>query len=103
MLYQSGLKVRLRGLVIYCHKTLAERYRIGIVASRKVGGAILRNKFKRRIRMLFPLMCSYVKEPSDFVVIASHTSVVSCDFFTLRSILLEGLKKLSGLENVKRI
>lgn len=53
------------------------------------------------MRAFFPLVCSSERGTSDFVVIASHPSVVACDFFTLKSILLEGLKKLSVLENAE--
>lgn len=102
-LYQAGLRVRSKGIVLYAIKSSTEQSHIGIVASRKVGGAVLRNRFKRHIRVLFPLICAYTKQPRDFVVIASHPSVVVCDFFTLKSILLENLKKLSVLENVERV
>ena len=100
-LYQSGLRVRSKGLVLYCAKALADQSRIGIVVSRKLGCAVLRNKFKRRMRMFFPLICSLMKGTNDFIIIANHPSVVACDFFTLKSILLEGLKKLSVLENAQ--
>lgn len=53
------------------------------------------------MRTFFPLICSLVKGTNDFIIIANHPSVVACDFFTLKSVLLEGLKKLSILENVK--
>ena len=102
-LYTSGLRIRSKGLVLYGSKALTDRCHIGIVASRKVGGAALRNKFKRRVRCLFPLICSFAKEPYDFVVIASQPSVVVCDFFSLKAVLLENLKKLFSLENVKHI
>lgn len=53
------------------------------------------------MRMFFPLICSLMKGTNDFIIIANHPSVVACDFFTLKSILLEGLKKLSVLENAQ--
>lgn len=44
--------------------------RLGITASRKVGGAVVRNRFKRRVRAWFRARRSEFAEEVDLVVIA---------------------------------
>ena len=44
--------------------------RIGITASRKVGGAVVRNRFKRRVRDWFRRSRAQLPEDVDVVVIA---------------------------------
>lgn len=50
--------------------------RIGITASRKVGGAVVRNRFKRRIREWFRARRHDLGQNQDFVVIARRTGAV---------------------------
>ena len=50
--------------------------RIGITASRKVGGAVVRNRFKRRIREWFRYRRHDLGENRDFVVIARRSGAV---------------------------
>ena len=47
--------------------------RIGITASRKVGGAVVRNRFKRRVREWFRARRSDFAENVDLVVIARRS------------------------------
>ena len=48
----------------------AGRRRLGVTASRKVGGAVVRNRFKRRVREVFRLQRELLPDGSDVVVIA---------------------------------
>ena len=52
-LYREGVKVRLQGVVLYGRFSGFETHRMGIVASRKIGSAVVRNRFKRRMRTFF--------------------------------------------------
>jgi ribonuclease P protein component len=47
--------------------------RIGITASRKVGGAVVRNRFKRRVRAWFRARRCQFPEDLDLVVIARRS------------------------------
>jgi ribonuclease P protein component len=47
--------------------------RLGITASRKVGGAVVRNRFKRRVREWFRLRRPAFSEGLDLVVIGSRS------------------------------
>ena len=66
--------------------------RLGITASRKVGGAVVRNRFKRRIRAWFRARRSDFPADLDLVVIARRSgAVLSLSELDLR------LSKLLGL------
>ncbi|HIF94630.1 MAG TPA: ribonuclease P protein component [Myxococcales bacterium] len=47
--------------------------RIGITASRKIGCAVVRNRFKRRVRAWFRVRRVELSEDRDFVVIARRS------------------------------
>jgi len=87
--FDGGSKVVCRQLVVYAipsnkktgdssssATTSEQQSRIGLVVSRKVGGAITRNKVKRRLREAFRhLLPDLPKNPGlDFVVIARHNA-----------------------------
>lgn len=53
-IYQEGLKVSGRYMLVFLRRrTDAATPRLGIAATRKIGGAVVRNKAKRRVRELF--------------------------------------------------
>ena len=67
--------------------------RLGITASRKVGGAVVRNRFKRRIRAWFRARRSDFPADLDLVVIARRSgAVLSLNELDFR------LSKLLGLD-----
>lgn len=76
----------------------ANRSRLGITASRKVGNAVVRNRFKRRVREWFRHRRWDLPEVLDLVVIArpsgSRLSLVALD---------ERLSQLVGIEPMSTI
>ena len=73
-LYSNGIKLKTRGLTIYYHKSEIGHH-MGIVVSRKIGNAVVRNKFKRRIRAWFPFFTKNTHIPYDIVVVATHPTI----------------------------
>jgi len=75
-LYKKG--VRLRGTyfsLIYLPSALG-RSRLGVVAGRKVGGAVVRNRIKRWMRDAFRRNKKLLARPLDVVVVA-RTGIAS--------------------------
>jgi ribonuclease P protein component len=72
----NGKKFFEHGLLVYILKTNRNYSRIAILVSSKVEkSAVIRNKFKRRIREIFRLNKHKIKFPVDIVVIATKLSV----------------------------
>ena len=52
---EHGRRVRTRHLTVLALPNILGRDRLGIIASRRLGGAVLRNRAKRRVREMFRL------------------------------------------------
>lgn len=61
-------------LVIYISENAGQGPRIGLVVSKKVGNAVRRNRWKRRLREAFRLQQSRLPENCDLVVIPRAAS-----------------------------
>jgi ribonuclease P protein component len=51
--YQSGIKVSGRLMTLFVRENKGDHARLGIAATRKIGGAVTRNRAKRLTRELF--------------------------------------------------
>jgi ribonuclease P protein component len=69
---RTGIRYQTKHFVIYAAKAAdSSRVRLGVTVSRKIGGAVLRNRIKRRVRELFRTrLRGYLAAGTDLVVIA---------------------------------
>ncbi len=66
------------------HPVPASVVRIGFTVTKKMGGAVIRNRIKRRLREAArPALAKYGKEGHDYVVISRHKAL-NCDFSELQ-------------------
>lgn len=95
----TGRRVSARFVTLLGKPNTRGRDRLGIVASRRVGGAVIRNRAKRRLREVFRQYLSAETAapgpPLDLVVIA-RTGVVDAPFDALRADFQAALRKLRG-------
>lgn len=69
-LYRKGKSFVTPTMVVYVAKNRLPYNRLGITAGKKVGGAVQRNRAKRRIRELFRSNMLRLKQGYDFCIVA---------------------------------
>lgn len=66
------------------HPAPANETRIGFTVTKKMGGAVVRNRIKRRLREAArPVLAEYGQVGHDYVVISRHKAL-ACDFLELK-------------------
>jgi ribonuclease P protein component len=73
--YRRGRSVSTRYLVLYSFPreedgVLGGEPRLGLAVSRKLGGAVVRNRLKRRLRAAFEELAPRVPPGADYVLVA---------------------------------
>ena len=79
------------------------QHRVGIIASRKVGGAVVRNTFKRRMRELLPPFLANLQKPYDCIFIATQEKTASAKFATLQKNLKTLFEKFSHIQDEQAV
>lgn len=69
-LYRRGRSAVRPTMVIYAGRGRRNTVRLGITAGKKIGGAVCRNRAKRRIRELFRLYAAEIKLGTDICIVA---------------------------------
>jgi len=73
-LYNKGRNVASKYVVIYCTKTGKPENRLGITVSTKLGGAVQRNRIKRRLKEIYRLNENSVRIGYNIVIVARMRS-----------------------------
>lgn len=65
----KGISYRLSSYVIYVRETELGYTRVGISASKKLGGAVTRNRTKRQVRAICDEVIDYNAQSLDIVIV----------------------------------
>lgn len=95
-LYQKGSQAGSRYLVLYCRKNHTPENRVGITTGKKLGGAVTRNRVRRRLREIYRLHESQFYPGYDIVVVA-RTQAVNASYQQLTQAYLALAGKLGLL------
>ena len=95
-LYKKGNSCVKPSVVVYSGKGVGQAVRLGITVSKKLGGAVCRNRAKRRIRALFSSYINDIKPGTDICVVARH-KVLTEDYKKLNDDFYQALLKLGLL------
>ena len=69
-LYNKGKSAASQYIVIYCRRNYTSENRIGITVSKKVGGAVQRNRVRRRLKEIYRLSEISINSGYDIVIVA---------------------------------
>ena len=95
-LYAKGKSAVGPAMVLYCRKNGREQSRLGLTVSTKLGGAVTRNKVRRRLREIYRLNEDKLAPGRDIVIVA-RTRAVTGRFWDLEREFLRLAKKVQLL------
>jgi ribonuclease P protein component len=92
--FREGRSLRGAHVVAYAHHVPGESSRLGIIASRKVGGAVQRNRAKRRLREVTRALWPRVAQDGRQVVLIALPDVPTVEFERLTQDVTQLMQQL---------
>ena len=96
-LYSKGKSAVGPAMVLYCRKNRRGLSRLGLTASTKLGGAVVRNRARRRLRELYRLAQPDMRQGYDLVLVA-RSRVVDGPWRRMNAAFRKALGQLGLLE-----
>ena len=97
-LYQKGASAAGPGMVLYCRKNRLGHNRLGLTASVKLGKAVVRNRCRRRLREVYRLQSSRLRQGWDIILVA-RSRTARASWKELNDTFLRLCRKLDLLED----
>jgi len=93
---KEGRRFFAKGFILQKYKRTVglekDTIRIGFTITKKIGGAVIRNKIKRRFRTIIrEIFTKYLKKNYDYVIIANKKSLIM-DYKELKSDVIKTVK-----------
>ena len=101
LVYNRGQSIGTKLLVVHTRRNRYGKNRVGITVSNKLGGAVVRNRVRRRLREIYRLNEDRLSPGWDIVVVA-RSSTVGAEYNAMEAAFLYACGKLGVLKNLKR-
>ena len=92
--YARGHRARSDSFTLFGLPNGLDRSRLGVTVTRKIGGAVKRNRAKRRLRELFRRNREELSPRMD-IVINAHPAMVGSDYAGLELEFIQGMRRLA--------
>jgi len=99
-LYRRGESAAGAYFVLYVRRNGGNSNRLGITASKKVGGAVQRNRARRRLKELYRTNLHRLKKGYDIVIVA-RSSAVDIPYDALERAYFWAIRKVGILNDAK--
>lgn len=90
-LYRKGTSVA-NGQLVLIYTPSKYPLKVGVVVSKKIGKAVVRNKIRRRIKEAFRLMIPHVADKYNYIVVA-RPDVATMSYQDIEKSLVHVLKR----------
>jgi ribonuclease P protein component len=97
-IYDAGLKVHSERFVLFAKPNALGHHRLGLTVSRKIGGAVVRNRVKRLFREIFRKSAAEIPPTFDLVINAKR-GCGAAGYLQLREEYERALTKISRQGN----
>lgn len=100
--YKGGKSIANHQFVLYYKGNRAlERFRLGVSASKKVGGAVQRNRIRRRVKEIVRLHADQIKGGYDLILIV-RSGAMKLDYAGLEKSIRHVMRKAGIMNSHKR-
>ena len=99
-LYNKGKSAASQHAVLYCRRNGRGENRLGFTVSTKLGGAVERNRIRRRLREIYRLNEDKMRVGYDLVIVARGRSR-GAQYHELEKSVLALMRKLQVMEGIK--
>ena len=95
-LYNKGKSSASQYVAVYCRSNGTNFSRLGITVSGKIGGAVIRNRIRRRLKEIYRLNEKSLKPGFD-IVIAARKKCIYATYHEIETSVLTVFRKLNLL------
>ena len=97
-LYNKGKSAAAQCAVVYCRRNGRQENRLGVTVSTKIGGAVQRNRVRRRIKEIYRLNEDTLLTGYDIVIVARVRSRFA-GYGEIEASILSAMRKLNLIRN----